>query len=113
MQQAWRDAFAEVECRNSQARLAAPDPRVHNTGRKHKEGHEYHEDQEALTPVKGGRETKATHEERTSRRSAHKALRDELPTPSWAPPGSVEEAGAGHNMKRKRNKTSDIKRNKS
>ena len=58
MQQAWRDAFAEVEYRHRQARLAAPDSSVHNTGRKHEDSHEDHDDHEAITPRQGWKQSK-------------------------------------------------------
>ena len=58
MHQAWRDAFAEVEYRNSQARLAGPDHRVHKTGRKHARRDEESEDEETPTPGRGGRNAK-------------------------------------------------------
>ena len=67
-----------------------------------REDHEDHEDTAASPPVRGGRQANAKHEERTSRRSAHKALRDELTMLSRAPHGRAEEAGAGRKMKQKR-----------
>ena len=78
MQQAWRDAFAEVDYRNSQAMLAAPDPVCTRLGGSTKSAMNSTKAKKH-TPRRGGRNAKAQQEERTSRRSAHMALYYELP----------------------------------
>ena len=89
MQQAWRDAFAEVEYRNGQARLAASAPRMQRTGMKQLRRDEASEDEDSPTPERGGRNAKRRNEDRTSRGSASRSSENKSPTPSQAPTGRV------------------------